>query len=94
MFCVFFQQKLDAVPTATQLLDTVHSKSVVETEISLDDCEEQDKRMHQAAIASTILATSVVKQASVLAFQQYKRSMTAPNVLEKLGEAFSFCEES
>lgn len=46
-------------------------------------------RLRDGAILSTLLALSVVKQASMLAFKQHGRSMTSPDVLKTVGPAFS-----
>lgn len=46
-------------------------------------------RIRDGAILSALLALSVVKQASMMAFQQNGRSMTSPDVLKTLGPAFS-----
>ncbi len=41
------------------------------------------------AILASLLAGNIVKQASSLAFNKFGRSMTAPNVIGDLGNAFN-----
>jgi ATP-dependent NAD(P)H-hydrate dehydratase len=45
-------------------------------------------------IWTSILALAVTKKASNLAFNKFKRSMTSPDVLQHLGEAFEECYNS
>ena len=44
-------------------------------------------------IWTSILALAVTKKASNLAFKKFKRSMTSPDVLQHLGEAFDECSK-
>eukprot|EP01031_Cornospumella_fuschlensis_P034225 gene34225-41428_t len=45
-------------------------------------------------VMAAMLATTVVKKASVGAFEKHRRSMTAPDVLQELGAAFAEIEDA
>lgn len=48
----------------------------------------QHSRARNGAILSAMLAITVVKQASAIAFAHKGRSMSSPDVLQTIGEAF------